>query len=114
MLRHEFDKYIQPDGEYIKGYQLREVLDDLRWGLQFTVEDLEAAYSELCLDEAAPEADLPKLINSAKITWFKFEEWVSSVGPYERCLNGSRSLSYLRPVPCSVNSMWITSPRKTR
>ena len=85
-MRHEFDKHAQPDGEYIYGKQLRGLLEELRYGSPFNAEDLEAAYTELCLSryddvqggedaEGSWEGgrDVMKMINEARISWSAFE-----------------------------------------
>ena len=74
-MRHEFNKLSEMDGEYIYGHQLQPLLANVRFGLTFTVEDLENGYSELCLDETMGGDDIQKAIDEAKVEWFLFEEW---------------------------------------
>lgn len=74
-LRHEFGKFCQPDGEYILGRHLAPLLQEVRYGLSYNMEDLEAAYSELCIDEAGTEEEIMAHIQAARVDWFKFESW---------------------------------------
>ena len=61
---------------------MRGLLEELRANAAFNVEDLEAAYTELCLSRDSGEGggrDVMKLVDEAKIPWTAFEifyeEW---------------------------------------
>jgi len=74
-LRQQFSKWVTLDGEYVMGSQLRAMLEAIRYGQSFNAEDLENAYSELCLDELTNEEDIMKIVDHTKISWFDFEKW---------------------------------------
>jgi hypothetical protein len=63
------------DGEYVWGHQLRSLLESVRFGLSLSVEDLESAYNELCIDPHTTEPDIMKMVERARVSWFAFEEW---------------------------------------